>query len=320
MSQNKKLITLSLAMFVALTAGVFMWTATTTSGTTDSAEFKQEIRNAISEANLAKNNDTTAIYATPDNLANFIYNRSGIQFSQTNKDSLRLIEQQAWNQSKRITQGGLANALTQVSFERLVNLSDTDIDNMAVTLTGFDAPGLSNFYQGSRDTVVLRFTGEGRMTKTAFKNQVQFARDNAVACQSIALCSSEEMFQYEMTRAALRNRIANEISIRMNSLGRADENFSGGNIDDMTPAEAMLISYSVVTNDLIAGSQSELLQKMSALQQTRSQLANKSFVSPQGYRAFGTNGYLHSSPATLLLDDATTARILTLIKQEGNIQ
>lgn len=317
MSQSKKLIATSLGIFVFLTAGVFMWTATSTSGTTSDAEFEQEMRNALSEVNLATSNNALAISTSPDNLSNFIYNRSGVQFSQANKNSLRQIEEQAWSQSKRITQSGLTDALTQASFEKLVTLSDTDIDNMAFTLTGLDAPDLPpNF--NDRDKVMLRITGEGIMSVNDFKNQVKSARNNSIACTPI--CSSQASLNYRMTRTALRNRIAYEVSSIMSRLGKADANFSEGNTDNLTPTEAMLITYAVMSGDPIAGNQSELQQKMAGVQQAFSQSLNRAYTSSQGRRPFGTNGYLYSSPATLLLDDATTARVITLIKEASDIQ
>lgn len=318
MFKNKKLAGLSLGILTIITASSILWKISPTSGTTNSAQYEQKMRNALGEAGLATSNSAPLIAAAPANLADFIYNRSGVQLSQANKDSLADLEAKSWNQSKRITQDGLTEVVTQVAFERLVTLSDPSLDSMTETMLGFDDPNMSAYYKSRRTQIMLRLTGEGLMTPQNFKNEIKNVRTNAIACQT--LCSSQQAFSNRMSKSALRNRIRTEILGLTTRLGAADPGFSGGNIDDMTPAEAMLIAYAVVTNDTVAGTTTELQQDLSAIQSHLNQSAGGPYPSPVGRRPFGTNGYLYSTAASFLLDDTTTARLLDLIKEGSAIQ
>lgn len=316
MFQTRKTIILCLGVLTVLSVASLIWKFSPVTGTTNSEEYKQQMRNALNEAGLATSNDLTKINASADNLANFISSRSGVQMSQASKNALKQLEEKSWAQSKKITQDGLTNALTIVAFEKLITLSDANIDNMATSLMGFDAPDLPTHYKNGRNHVMLRFTGEGIMSPDYFKEQIKSARSNAIDCAQF--CTGPTSFSYRMTRTALRNRINNEISTIMTRLGDADTNFSGGNTYDLTPAEAMLISYAVVSADTMAGNSTKLQQTMTTLQSMRNQ--GSGYPNPQGYKPFGTNGYLYSSPCDLLLDDTSVTRLLDLIKEGSNIQ
>ena len=316
MFQTKKTIILCFSVLTVLSVASLIWKFSPVSGTTNSEEYKQQMRDALVEAGLATSNNLTAIDASADNLANFIYSRSGVQLSQTNKNTLKQLEEKSWAQSKRITQECLTDALTQVAFEKLVILSDADIDSITTSLMGFDAPDLPVYYKNGRNHVMLRFTGEGIMSPEYFKDQIKNARSNAIACQSI--CTGQPSFSNKMTRSALRNKISNEILSLMTRLGDADTNFSSGNTNDMTVAEAVLVSYAVITNDTMAGNTSKLQQEMTSVQTLRNQ--GSGYPSPQNHKPFGSNGYLYGSPANQLLNDASTSRLLELVKEGGDIQ
>ena len=120
-----------------------------------------------------------------------------------------------------------------------------------------------------------------------------------------------------MTRAALYNRMLVEISERVDYLSEADPDFFGGTKGNMTPMQAMLLTYSVVSDDMLVGNQTELQQKETEVQQLASSFGTEPYPSAQGHKAYGVNGYVYSSPTNLLLDDSTTSKILNLIKQKG---
>lgn len=124
MFKNKKRLALAFTIFALLTGGVFFWKATVTYGVTDDEESRQSYRNALSELNLSTRSNAAEIAVSSNNLANFIYYRSGIRLSQANKDSLMQSEQKAWAESKRITQSQLADAMTTVAYEKLATFSD----------------------------------------------------------------------------------------------------------------------------------------------------------------------------------------------------
>jgi hypothetical protein len=298
-------------------SGIFFWKADSTSGTTTTEEYRQTLRNALTEINLPKDNNAAIISASSDNLANFIYYRSGIQLSQANKNLLVDNEQKSWAQSKKITQTQLAQILTEVAFDKLVTLSDSDLAGMAETLRGFNTAAYSSAYPNAREFVRLRANGEGIMEPAYFVSEVKAVRDAEIAKRNRPYSSPD--LGLRMSRAALHERISSEIAERVAELKDADTTFSDTTPSDLTPAEAMLLTYSIVTNDFLMGNQSELQQLMAGKQQLVANYGGQ-FPSPQGYNAYGVNGYIYSSPADLLLDDATTAQVLNLIKIRSDLQ
>lgn len=320
MFKNKNKSIVSLSILILLVGGILIWKINTTSGETDKEVFNQEIRNALAELNFpnGNNNDAPTVSAASANFANFISYRSGVQLNQSNKDLLSQSEQSAWSQSKRITTNQLAQILTDVSIEKLVILTDSDINNMSETLRGFNPPGgLPQDYQDVRGLVKPRSNGEGTMNPSEFIAQLKSTR-NTFTDQSIINQSGRER-EMRLTRTALYNRLINEISKRTDFLTDADPNFFGQTKGEMTPMQAMLVTYSVVADDRVAGNQVDLQQKMSNLQQVASQFGQEPYPNSQGYKAYGVNGYIYSSPTDILLDNAGITRILTLINQEGGI-
>jgi hypothetical protein len=86
----------------------------------------------------------------------------------------------------------------------------------------------------------------------------------------------------------------------------------------MAPAQALLVAYAVIADDPLTYNQAELTQKMQDKQQFISRAARSDFPSPRGHKAYGDNGYIHSSPTNILLNDASVERLLTLIQERGN--
>ena len=317
MFRNKKTLALALCIFTLLIGGVFFLQTNSTSGVTYDEEFNQGMRNALAEINLSNDGSLVTVNASSDNLTNFIYYRSGVQFNQTNKDLLRTNEQKSWAQSKKITQAQLTQILQEVAFDKLTTLSDADIDNMAGNLCGFNAPNLSAGYQQARGTVRLRANGEGPMEPSYFVNELKSIRNEEIAWRS---AGTRPTLQAQMTRSAFYNRVLNDIANRMKYLSAADPNFSGSSTNDMTPVEAMLLVYATVTDDMLMNNQSELQQRMSDRQQAVSQFWQSPYPLPQGTRAYGENGYIYATSTNLLLDNAATTAILNLIKERSNLQ
>ena len=317
MLKTKKTIAIALCIFALLLSGTFFWKADSTSGTTSAEAYNQSLRNALTEVNIPKDNNLAVIAASSDNLANFIYYRSGIPMSQANKNLLLDNEQKSWAQSKKITQTQLAQILTDVAFDELVTLSDSNLASMAETLRGFNTPAYSVSHPNARESVRLRANGEGIMSPAYFVSELKSIRDAEINRRNKPNTSPD--LSLRMSRTALYDRLSNEISERVSELKNADTSFSGSSPNDLTPTEAMLITYSVVTNDYLMGNQTELQQQMADKQQLVTTYGGQ-FPSPQRYKAYGANGYIYSSPADLLLDNSTTTQILNLIKARSDLQ
>ena len=315
---NYKKLGIILVVFTLLISGVLFWKTSSTSGTTDDEAFRQGMRNALAEINFSTGNAPVSVSTTTNNLANFINYRSGIQLSQTNKNLLIQNEQSALDNSKRIDKFQLAQILTDVAHEKLVTLSDADINNMSENLRGFNAPNMPQDYQSIRNLISLRADGEGTMEPSQFVSQLKSIRDNQIAYNRKQTASSQWIVNLQ--RQSLLSHIESEITQRATSLANAEPNFFGGSANfDMTPTQAMLLTYAVAADDMLVGNQTELQQKMAAHQQFVSRYGNQPYPGSQGQHAYGVNGYIYSTPLNIVLDETAATRILNLIREKGNL-
>jgi hypothetical protein len=304
MFSNKRNLTFLVALFciAILVISALTWKTDTSSGVTSEEEFKEQIRNGLAEIDLPTSNNLSEINSASDNLANFISYRSGIQISQANKNLLKNTEQSFWAESKSVTPEQLNQILTDVVLERIPNLTNTNITNATESLRGFNASNLPTGFQQGRSNVRLRSNGEGIMSATLFQTEVTDIRDSGVN---------------KFVQSAISSRIALEVERRITLLADASPETFGEAKSELTPMQAMLITYSIVTDDPLAYNQAGLQQKMQGIQQGISQAIGASYPSPQNYRAYGENGYIYSSPANLALDDSSITRILNLIIERG---
>ena len=319
MLKNKRALVFALIVFTLLIGGLSLYKTREVSGTTDEEEFNQTVRDALAELNFSNGNSPAAINAATNNLANFIYYRSGVQLSQTNKGSLSRNEYKSRTESKRVTQAQLADIFTTVAFEKLVTLSDSDIDQMAETLRGFNSPDLLTNFPGFRKHVKLRANGEGTIDPTVFIAQLKDARASEINYQS-QMAANPKTARAVFARTALCGRLNTEITARSNYLAAASPDFfNGAANNDLTPEQSMLLTYSIITDDPLAGNRTELQSKMNEMQQVVTKYTKHPYPSSLNHRAYGVNGYIYSTPTNLLFDDAFVTRVLNLIKEKANL-
>ncbi len=310
---NYKKLGITLVVFALLISGVLFWKTNSTSGTTDDEAFHQGIRNALSEINFSTGNAPVSVSTTTNNLANFINYRSGIQLSQTNKNLLIQNEQYALDNSQRINKYQLAQILTDVAYEKLVTLSDADINSMADNLRGFNTANMPQDYQSIRNLISIRADGEGTMDPNEFVSRLKSIRDDQIAYNGGNQTNS---WLINLQRATFLKRVEGEIKQRATTLKDAEPNFFGSSAnDEMTPMQAILLTYSVAADDMLVGNQTEVQQKMTEHQQFVSRFGNQSYPGSQGQHAYGVNGYIYSTPLNIVLDDAAMTNILNKIQE-----
>jgi flagellar basal body-associated protein FliL len=317
MVRNSKTIIIALVIVTVTVAGGLFWKLNSVGAISPSEEYKQRIRNALSEINLSNDQTLVSANSSSASLSDFIYYRSGVQLSQANKDSLAQIQMNSLIQTKKVSQDQLAQIITDVAFEKLVSFSDANISSMSDSLCGCSDPNLPPDFK--RDIVKLRANGEGIMPKTTFVSQLIYARDAEISYRQKG--SRFPPLLRQANRMALKNRVLNEVTNRSNYLVAADPNFfNGSSANEMTPLQAILITYSVIADDSLAGNRAELEKQMLDNQQDITNFTGIPYPSPQGHNAYGVNGYSYSTPTDLLFDDATVTRVLNLIKEKSNIQ
>ncbi len=305
MLRNKKGVLLTLSVFILLfTAGFFFFNYNgATQGTTSNAQLNQRVQNALAEVSLPTSNNASAINASSASLADFIAYRSNVTLSQANKDLLAGKEQLAWNQSKKITKGQLASILTEMASDKLRDLTDAQRDSAVESLRGFNHSTLpANI---DRSTVTLRANGLGRMTPAELTTQLNAIRGSNA--------------DSKITQGLIELGISSEIDYYISLLSDADPNFFGGTKGDMTPMQAVLISYAVVTNDTLSDNQTELTTAMQIAENITAQASGGYYPSHIGEKAYGLNGYFYSAPTDLLMTNDSIDKLITEIAIRSNL-
>lgn len=285
--------------------GALTWKLNTSTGTTTTEEYKQQIRNGLAEIAVPTSGNIESINSASDNLANFIYYRSGVQISQANRGLLQSAEQKAWSDSKRVDAATLTQILTDIAAERIPTLTNAEIAGITDSLRGFNAPGLPASFQGDRVNITLRARGYGRMSAESFSTELSTIRDGGAIIRPTV-------------KSLIYTSLATEVDTLIDTLRETDPQFFGGTRSSMTPLKAFLVAYAVVADDALTHNQADLTQKMQNAHQRTMQVTGGNFPSPEGHKAYGDNGYFHNSPTSIILNDASVARLLNLIQERAN--
>ncbi len=288
-------------------AGLAFWNSNSTSGATNQDAYRLQVQNGLAQLNLPTSNNADAISAANENLSAFIYNRSGVQLTQSAKNFIKDTEERSWSQSRRITPTQLSQILADAAMERLSNSTEAEVNQAAETLRGFNAFDLPEAFVQGRNMVKLRASGEGTMTTASFISDVNSFRNSGVAYNKIVV-------------GTINNRASLEVERRVKLLAQAAPESYGIINEGVTPMQAILIAYSIAADDPLAYNEAGLEQRMQTVRQGISQKTGQTYSNPQGHRAFGTNGYLYSSPVDLLLNETTMNRILNSFKERSGIQ
>lgn len=300
------------AYLLVVGAAVFLMKTQMTSGTTNLESANQKTQNALTEIGFPRGNNLTLINQASNGLANFIYYRSGVQLTVNNKNALTNVEQASWNSSKKISPDELSGFIAQISNDRIAALADDEIVTITDTLKGFNSPGLPQKFQSGRNLVKLRADGEGIMSASKFSDSLKQVRDTEAASRN----GTGNELTWKFQQKVILSKISSEVDQKVKQLASADPNFFGNSKNRMTPLQAVMIAYSVAADDALMGNQSDIDQKMQSMQAGISNATNSSY--PSGTRAYGENGYIHSSPVNFTFNDATVGSLINLIQTRIN--
>lgn len=245
-----------------------------------------------SEVRFASAGDSPEqVEAAVNSTDDFIYRRSGLKMSdKTRKDLAKAESDVLKGKGRRITLGELADSLTQAAVDRLATLTDEEARQAAEAAS--DETGL----------VLLRADGKwGALTKEEFIQQARSGRE-------------ESLRRNAALGAALRPMIEEEVNDRAAGLSLAlPEQFGKASTQGVNPTQALLIGYSVATDDPLTDSQSDiaraLVQKRMEARQTREQKKAEKNVSG---RPYGPHGLIHPSAAPLVFNRAVVDKLLNL--------
>jgi hypothetical protein len=188
--------------------------------------------------------------------------------------------------------------------ERAATLSDAEVDSATETLRGFDAPDLPDSFRRGRDTIKLRASKASSLKPEEFVNQVKAVRGADYASQSLF-------------HGAAKSAIGAEVQKRLNSLGEAMPEKFGSASGGLTPVQAMLITYSVASDDLLMDSRANLRKRLGSIQDGMTRITGQRYASPDRHFAYGRNGYIFSTPMDMVFDERTAGLLLDHIEERS---
>lgn len=283
--QRRHSLAMALAVAFLLVGGAALWHASrlpAQASSEDKQELHKRLRKGVGSevrfASAAANPQQIdeAVNSTDE----FIYWRSGLRMSDETKKKLAKAESDVLKgKAKRITLDELTDNLTTATADRLTTLTDEEIEQAA------DASADEN------GEIRSRADGKwGVLTKKELIQQAKSGRDWSQRGDSAL-------------RVGLRTMIEEEVNDRAIKLSAAlPEQFGQAGAQGVTPTQALLIAYSVATDDPLADSRGDIeqmiVQKRMDARMTREQKKAQKNVSG---RPYGARGTIHPSAATLFL-------------------
>lgn len=267
------------------------------------------IQEGLSEIAVASaDSSDDDIRASVESAARFIRKRSGIKLSSAIQMRLAALEARALREnSGRSSTDDLYKTLTRWLVERVSTLTDQELEQAIDTMRGFNSPELPGPRRlADRNYVHLRASALVYWTQA--HDQAKSLRDRAAAGDKTLTAEVGDFVKREIETRAVELAEASPDRFRIDARqpGRAGLEF--------TPLQSFLVAYSLVSDDKLAYSEVNLAKKMNSTQEFKTKMAG-SYPSPDGHRAYGVNGYLHSSPVDLFFGQDEVDRLLTLLDE-----
>lgn len=288
----------------------------------DKAEAKQKfharVRDGVGrEVKLPRHGDPPGqIRAAVNSVSNFIAKRSGVRLSAATLDRLAAMEEAAQRDAaRRTTVNEFGNAVTATLLERLSGLSDQEITYIDGVLRGFNAPDMPKTF--SRDFKLPGGVVFIRRPPEQTTGQLKAVRDQLGS-------PAGEVFG-NMLRAQVKERVQGHARYLSEAVPEhfggmwdvANDRESGAAGGGITPLHAVLVAYSLVSDDYLSDSDDRLAKRMDATQKQLTKALGKPFPAAAGHRPYGVNGYLFSSPLDLLFDERTVNRLLDRLEERS---
>ncbi len=302
-----RFVTVALTLSCALIAVLSVWRVPSVySDQNAEEEFYAYVREGVGvEARLPTPNDSAAeVRAAVDHAATFISNRSAVNLSEPARARLAVMEASALaGTTRRLTSDELSNIIADAAMERLKDLNDTQIAYAAEVLRGYNAPDLPPSFRG-RENMRLRASECTDLTPEDFIEQVTTIR-------------SANRPSTNIYRGGAQTKAAELLAGRIKYLSAALPEQYANASTEMTPLQALILTYSVAADDLLAYNQQHLRAYMDDMHSGLSNYLGTPYASPAGKRAYGVNGYIFSTPLDLAFDEQTVNRFLDRIAERS---
>lgn len=286
-------IAIATVLALLVLAAIVMWPASRQPAEASSAD-KQQLQNQLrrgvgSEVRFASRSDQTEEGVA--SAASFIHGRSGLKLSDEFKRRLAKAESDVLSgKSPYINVTELTDDMTSAVVDRLTTLTDEEIQAATEASAGVDGE--------IRSRADAKW---GVMSKKDLIQQAKAAREWSRRGDS-------------GLQLGLRSMIGGEVNDRVNELStNLPEQFGNANSRGLTPTQALLIAYSVATDDPLTNSHDDIAQMLKQKRMdeglTREQRKAQKNVSDLPY---GPNGFLHPSGLHVFFTRSSVDKLLHL--------
>jgi hypothetical protein len=229
--------------------------------------------------------------ASVDSIDRFIAGRSGLKLDPDSKGKLVQMESETVSgQRRHVTVSRYVKALADTLSERLASLTDDEIDYASAIMK-------------NNGRIALRFNGRFGVTDDEFPAEAKKLREQSRSGDPVI-------------RRAIQDGLGQEVEKRISVLGDAlPGQFAAAGSEGLTPAQAVLITYSVITDDDLALTRRQIasLAKNPALR-----LHAADGTIPANATVYGPNGRFFATPADLIFNSATISSLLDRLGKGGN--
>lgn len=224
----------------------------------------------------------------------FIRERSGVRLGEGVEKRLAGMEHSILKgESRRITLDELADVMTDTALERASGATDEEIDSAS-----------QSFRVWPNDDVTLRADGRGHMTSQEFASQARALRNSSRQGDGVL-------------RETVRAVVAGEVRGRAKALKEGlPESFGQVEQKGLSPSQALLLAYSVSSNDNL-GVASRRLKEITQRENKELKAQGHEMRRPVSDAPYGRNGGRFSTPLDLVFDDKTMNSMLDRVERRS---
>jgi len=280
-------------------------------------KYNARVRDGVGrEVELARGGSPAQVRRSVESVAKFVERRSGVGLGEATKNRLAALEERVQSgDGRRLSLEAFSAALSATVLERFSSLTDEEIARMDETLRGFNAPDMPQGFSRS-------FQLPGGYVSMGIPPETTIGRLKSVRDQLNT--PARDVFAGMFREKALYNvrgkaqNLAGAVPEQFGNLwdvahGRESSAADAG----LTPLQAFLFAYSLMSNDGLDYSQANLSKSMRLKRDEWAEKLSRPFPSHDGHRAYGVNGYLFSTPLDLFFNQQTIDRLLDRIEKGG---
>lgn len=281
-------------------------------------KFHARVREGVGrEVKLAQRGDSAKqIRAAVASVSDFIRKRSGVELSAATQDRVAAMEERAQNGARRrLTASEVGGVVSAAIMERLSALSDQEVAHIDDVLRGFNAPDLpAGFDRDFKLPGGVVFMGTPPEKTVA---RLKAVRDQlgTPAGDVFAGMARKHVQENTQSKARYLSEAVPEQFGAMWDVANSEESRAPG--AGITPLQAVLVAYSLVSDDALSDCEACLVKRMDSIGKNLTKAIGKRYPAAARHRPYGVNGYLFSSPLDVLLDERTVNRLLDRLEERG---